>query len=535
MSRFVRASKYRHVFGQAGKREYGYDNVKVSNSAWDTNLISASTRYISINWSASGGGAFAILPLPSPFGQALHDLPSKLPDIIPLARTHTAPVLDTAWSLANDTLVASASEDGTCLLWKVPDGLFDGWTLDGWEPRDLEPVARVDVSPRKVGQVLWHPTATNVLATASGDHCVKLWDLADPARPRATLTGHGDMIQSLTFNATGSIIATTCRDRKLRLFDARASAEPMRVTDGHGGIKGARVVWMGDMDRIATTGFSKMSDRQVGIWETGGLGSVKTLTLDQSAGVVMPFWSDNGILFLAGKGDGNIRYYEYESDTLYALAEHKTGEPQRGMCFLPRRALDVSECEIARAFKVTNNSVEPIAFIVPRRSDSFQSDIYPPAPSSEPSLTAAEFFAGKTAPVNLVSLENGTVFASDNVPSHMPPPVATVRTLVPTAPVPEPVITNPPPPVTPTVTKSASLPPIIAPQVVSSSPIRSESLPTDSPHVPSADEINTALQQEVNRLNDELREARQKIRNLELQVEGLRVNARKVAQALMEV
>lgn len=65
--------------------------------------------------------------------------------------------------------------------------------------------------------------------------------------------------------------------------------------------------------------------------------------------------------------DGNIRYYEYESDSLYSLAEHSTSNPQRGMCFLPRRALGVSECEIARAFKVTSNGVEPIAFIVPRR------------------------------------------------------------------------------------------------------------------------------------------------------------------------
>ena len=65
--------------------------------------------------------------------------------------------------------------------------------------------------------------------------------------------------------------------------------------------------------------------------------------------------------------DGNIRYYEYESDSLYSLAEHSTSNPQRGMCFLPRRALEVSECEIARAFKVTSNGVEPIAFIVPRK------------------------------------------------------------------------------------------------------------------------------------------------------------------------
>lgn len=65
--------------------------------------------------------------------------------------------------------------------------------------------------------------------------------------------------------------------------------------------------------------------------------------------------------------DGNIRYYEYDSDSLHALSEHKSSEPQRGMCFLPRRALSVADCEIARAYKVHGSSIEPIAFIVPRK------------------------------------------------------------------------------------------------------------------------------------------------------------------------
>ena len=208
----------------------------------------------------------------SPFKFALHGVPTKLLDIIPLARRHTAPVLDMAWSPVNDTLVASASEDGTCLLWKVPGGLFNGWTADGWEPCDLEHIARVDVSPRKVGQVLWHPTAANVLATVSGEHLVKLWDLADPARPRSVLNGHSDTIQSLDFNMTGSVLIMTCRDRKIQLFDAR-TGDVVRTTNGHGGIKGARVTWMGDTGRIVMTRFSKMTDRQVGIWEMVDLGA----------------------------------------------------------------------------------------------------------------------------------------------------------------------------------------------------------------------------------------------------------------------
>ena len=55
---------------------------------------------------------------------------------------------------------------------------------------------------------------------------------------------------------------------------------------------------MGEHDRIATTGFSKMSDRQVGLWEASSLTNLKTTTIDQSSGVMMPFWSDNNLLFL---------------------------------------------------------------------------------------------------------------------------------------------------------------------------------------------------------------------------------------------
>ncbi|KAI0071195.1 microtubule binding protein [Panus rudis PR-1116 ss-1] len=556
MSRFVRASKYRHVFGQQGKKEYGLDNVKVTNSAWDTNVIACSAKYISINWNSSGGGAFAILPLPSPFHPLPHNFPYKLPDLIPLARSHTAPVLDTDWSPFNDSIVASGGEDGKTMIWKVDDNVFEGWGAEGWEPQDHDPVLRIDVSPRRVGQVLFHPTAEHVLATATGDHTVKLWDLGSPEQPRSVLGGHGDSIQSLTFNPTGNLVVTTCRDRKIRIFDSRAGGDAVRITEGHGGIKGARVVWMGDRDTIATTGFSKMSDRQVGIWEAGSLRNIKMTTIDQTSGVLMPFWCDNGILFLAGKGDGNIRYFEWENETLFPLAEYKSSEPQRGMAFLPRRAVNVQECEIARAYKVAASSIEAIAFIVPRKADSFQSDIYPPAQSASPSLTAPEFFSGKEAPPKLVSLDNGSI-VTGNLSSSSTASSASVSTPI-SASTPTsisastPIASSTPTTISSSTSISASTPtsrelpvptktssaPAAIPQA-SPQPQRAPS-PVSTPvasRQSSDDNTNqsqlTSLQAENARLNAELRESREKIRNLELQLESVKANARKAA-ALLE-
>lgn len=167
-------------------------------------------------------------------------MPYKIPDLIPLARSHTATVLDTDWSPFNDSIVASGAEDGKVMIWKMEDSFFEGWGQEHWEPQDFDPVARIEVSPKRVGQVLFHPTAEHVLATSTGDHFVKLWDLGNPEQPRSILHGHGDAIQSFTFNPNGNLLVTTCRDRKVRIFDPRAGGDAVRVAEGHGGIKVCR-------------------------------------------------------------------------------------------------------------------------------------------------------------------------------------------------------------------------------------------------------------------------------------------------------
>ncbi|KAI8062153.1 hypothetical protein BC940DRAFT_359073 [Gongronella butleri] len=393
MSRFgfVRPSKFRHVYGTASKRDQCYDNLRVSNNAWDTNMLDVNPLFLSVNWQASGGGAFAVIPL-STLG--------KLPDNYPLYLGHTGPVLDTAFNPFNDYVIASGSEDSKIMIWNIPEQYDE----------DLEhvaPVAKLAGHQRKVGHVSFHPVAENVLASTSTDLTIKLWDV-EKGLEKQEITGHTDIIQSFAWNYNGSLIATTCRDKKLRIIDVRSN-KIVQEGSGHQGIKGSRVVWLGDEDRIATTGFSRMSDRQLNLWDVNNLEKpIKSEFLDTSSGVIMPFYDiDTRMLYLAGKGDGMIRYYEYENDELFFLSEYKSGDPQRGMAFLPKRAVNVNECEVARAYKLGSTLIEPVSFKVPRKSDAFQSDIFPPAISDEPALTADEWLGGKDANPKTIDLEAG--------------------------------------------------------------------------------------------------------------------------------
>lgn len=305
---------------------------------------------------------------------------------------------------------------------------------------------------RKVGHVLFNPAAENVVASASGDFTIKIWDVeAGSAKLQLKV---GDIVQSLSWNAEGSLLCTTSRDKKLRVWDVRQEKAVVDVP-GHSGAKNSRSTWLGEHDRIATTGFSKMSDRQLGLWDIKNpqepIGGFERL--DSISGVCVPFWDEGTqCVYLAGKGDGNIRYFEYANDKFEYLSEYKSTEPQRGVAFLPKRGVNLKENEVMRAFKTINdNYIEPVSFIVPRRAETFQDDIYPPTTGLKPAMGSAAWIDGKTGlppKLDMESLYEGTEVRE--VPSGYKP-----KALEPVKP-PEPVkkepeIPNPEP--TPSVVK----------------------------------------------------------------------------------
>ena len=71
-----------------------------------------------------------------------------------------------------------------------------------------------------MGLLSWHPVAENILASASGDETIIIWNLSTQ-EPVISLNVFTDVINSIAWNDDGSYLATTCKDKKLRVIDPR--------------------------------------------------------------------------------------------------------------------------------------------------------------------------------------------------------------------------------------------------------------------------------------------------------------------------
>lgn len=367
----------------------------MSKNAWDGTYCTVNPKFLAVVLDTSGaGGAFLVIPLEKVGHQKLDS---------PRVAGHQREILDIQWNPFNDHIIASASEDTTIKIWRIPSG---GLTEDL-----LEPLVDLHGHQRKVGIIRWHPTANGVIASAAFDYKVIVWN-ALKAKSLCVVDGHHDTIFDLAFNYNGSLMATTSKDKKLRVIEAH-TGRVLQTFGGHGSSKTSHVSFTDKIgDHLVTTGFSISGEREISLWDLNKPSSpVQTDAVDNSSSILMLHYDmDIKVAYIAGKGDGMIRYYEIrqEQPFLMRLSEYRHSSPQKSLGKMCKRGLDTSRCELFRFYKLhPNNWIEPLPMVCPRRSDEFQEDLYPPTPSIHPALTADEWITGMDKEPNLMSFKDG--------------------------------------------------------------------------------------------------------------------------------
>ncbi|XP_052744799.1 coronin-7 isoform X2 [Bicyclus anynana] len=383
-----KASKYKNAAPIVPKPESCIRDICVGSYQTYGNNICASAAFMAFNWEHVGS-SMAVLPL---------DDCGRKSKTMPLLHAHSDTITDMEFSPFHDGLLLTGSQDSLVKVWHIPpEGLKESLST---------PECTLSQKQRRVENVGFHPVADGLIHVASG-HELALWDLTQQKEAFVN-RDHSEVIQSTSWKKDGKLVATSCKDKKVRILDPRAASPVLGVANSHQNIKDSRLVWLGDSDRILTTGFDSARLRQIMIRDIRNLSQTqKTLELDCSTGVLMPlFDADTNMLFLAGKGDTTILYMELSDREPYLIEGLRhSGEQTKGACLVPKRALRVMEGEVNRVLQLTGSSVVPIMYQVPRKSyREYHADLYPETSGAVTYLSAPMWMQNQDHPVPNISL-----------------------------------------------------------------------------------------------------------------------------------
>jgi WD40 repeat protein len=184
----------------------------------------------------------------------------------------------------NNKLIASASRDGTVILWQAngkklytlkghskrvnsvafsPDSkmLVSGssdrsvnlWSIDG-------KLLRTFAHERVVNSVAWAPDGKTIVS-GGADNLIKLWN--KEGKMLATLAGHTLPVTSVAWAPDGSKIASTSADKTVRLWSSEGKL--LQTLTGHDDTVLA-IAWAPNSNMLASTGW----DRTIKLWSSDG-------------------------------------------------------------------------------------------------------------------------------------------------------------------------------------------------------------------------------------------------------------------------
>ena len=269
--------------------------------------------------------------------------PTKLPAFV-----NGSEVLDCGFSPFDPALLAVGCEDGHIRLWRVPDG--------GLAQDVNEPLRKISGHGQRINALSFHPLAENVLVTTANEQpqpSIKYWNVAT-GELLQTLTGFTDLVFGFAHSYDGARVVVVSKDTRIRVYDVR-SGQLLQEGACHEGTRGARVVWLGNSNRVASVGWNKYalcappfrapprrtaaavvgltrgvarawpgvrparrtarasfraSEREIRLYDATNLAQPLTsLTIDVSPGLLAPHYDeDTGVLYLWGRVNRRARF-----------------------------------------------------------------------------------------------------------------------------------------------------------------------------------------------------------------------------------
>ncbi|WP_406475805.1 AAA family ATPase [Streptomyces sp. NBC_01615] len=212
---------------------------------------------------------------------------------------HTGAVYLTSFS-PNGKILATASYDRTVRLWDVTDRTH---------PKPLgKPLT---------GHTSWVSTAVfspdgRTLASASDDGTIRLWDVRDPSHPRplgTPLTGHDGTIYLLAFSPDGHTLAAATEDHVVRLWNVGDPRKPSALGALTGQTAAVRSVAFSPDGRTLAAGGDDMTIRLWNVADPRHPKPIDAVLTGHTDLVHSVAFSPDGRTLASGSADDTVRLW----------------------------------------------------------------------------------------------------------------------------------------------------------------------------------------------------------------------------------
>ena len=370
-------SPYRNLFGEEPR--YKYHHMDLCKASTEGNKMAINNKFMALSWNYDRGGIAIFDPNEYSYGK---------PDQ-KLLKGHKGKIFDLKFSPFFTDLLASASEDCTVKLWKIPEeGLKEDITSDAQTYTGHK---------RKVSLVAFNPLVSDAVASTSVDYSIQVWNMIKAEI--YSLCKINEHPTSLDWNENGSLIGATDSAKKITIFDPRDNKVVFshQVTDG----RNPKFVWTGN-DTFAYVGFCKKNEREFKHFDIRKLenNELCRVKIDEQVSLITPYFDhESRLLYTVGKGEANVNVFDFNETVPYRCLNYSTGNPASTFCMIDRRNVDYNKNELDRMAKWTVfNEIMYVSFYVLRRQVKYEPSLYPHLPSYDPAMTYDEWTSGENKP-----------------------------------------------------------------------------------------------------------------------------------------
>lgn len=401
-------SKFKHIFSEAMHKSNNIENIVnlAENLPSESDAFQGCRDFL----------AFPISGVAGRIGIVQMSKPCRLPDA-------DLPVIQNGCSIADFAInpfdhrnLAVGCEDWKIRLWRIPE--------DGLSETLQEPCQILTGHQQRVTIVRYHPTAENILVSASMDNTVRVWDLKDFSEI-GILEGHTNQILCLAWHPDGKYLATYCKDQKIRIYDPVEDVEVLKEGPGPDVIRGARICWCGPRDNWLAVTVVNRDGRMLYVYSSETFEVLVKHEVDNSPSVLgIHYDESSSVLFATGKGDRIIHAFEINDikPKLHVLSPIKVSSVLQGISLYQKNLLNIKSAEIARLICLKKTNIEYVSVFVPRiKLDYFQDDIFSDIRVSwEAAMTGEEWLEGELKKPKTISLQPMDMKRLSDAPKEAP-------------------------------------------------------------------------------------------------------------------